>query len=363
MQRELVLAAALFVASCATIDAPTPPLREARLAVRAAENDSAVLSSAPLELKRATESLDRANRALIDGEPDAEVDHHAYLATRRAQTAVAIATAKTDETAIKAAEVDRERARADVRTLEAQAARADATVQRTQTAIALQQTSSAQLQARAAQQQASVSQQQASAANQQADMASRQAAASQAQAADAQAQATYSKAQAASFEAQAATLQTEAAISRSQAEAADARTADLQRKLVDLEAQKTDRGRVVTLGDVLFEFNRADVKPAAQLQLGKLAEFLRQFPERRVSIEGHTDNVGSAAYNDQLSLRRAESIRAQLALLGVSGDRMGSVGYGKQYPVASNTTDTNRAMNRRVEVIISDNEQPVRPRV
>jgi outer membrane protein OmpA-like peptidoglycan-associated protein len=349
MQRELVLVAALFVASCATIDAPTPPLREARLAVRTAETDSAVLSSAPLELKRATESLDRANRALIDGEPDAEVDHHAYLATRRAQTAVIVAAAKTDETAIKAAEVDRERARADVRTLEAQTARADATVQRAHVAIALQQVSSAQLQASAAQQQA--------------DMAARQAAASQAQAADAQAQAAYSKAQAASSEAQAATLQTEAAISRAQAEAADARTADLQRKLADLEALKTDRGRVVTLGDVLFEFNRADVKPTAQARLGKLAEFLRQFPERRISIEGHTDNVGSAAYNDQLSFRRADSIRAQLALLGVSGDRMGAVGYGKEYPVASNTTDTNRALNRRVEVIISDNDQPVRPRV
>jgi outer membrane protein OmpA-like peptidoglycan-associated protein len=338
---ELTVVAALFAASCATIDVPTPALQEARMTVRAAENDSAVVSGAPLEFKRATESLDRANHALASGEPVAEIDHYAYLANRRGQTAIALGAAKSNEAAIKAAEVDRERARADVRTLEAQIARTDATAQRAQAAIAQQQASSAQQQASAAQQQANLAQQQASASRQQADEAARQAVA---------------------FQAQAAASQSQAAQSRAQAESADARAADLQRQLADLEAQKTDRGRVVTLGDVLFEFNRADVKPAARMQLGKLAEFLRQFPERRVLIEGYTDNVGSAAYNDQLSGRRADSIRTQLALLGVNADRMGAVGYGKEYPVASNTTDTNRALNRRVEVIISDTDQPVRPR-
>jgi outer membrane protein OmpA-like peptidoglycan-associated protein len=378
MTRQLVLTlgAALFVVSCATIDAPTPALQEARTTVRAAENDSAVSSGAPLELKLAIESLNRANHALISGEPVAEIDHLAYLATRRAQAALALAAAKSNEAAIKAAEVDRERARADVSTLEAQNARAEANSQRAQAAMALQQAGSAQRQAGAAQQQASAAQQQASAAQQQADEAARQAAASRAQAATSQSLAAASQSQAALAQSQAAESQSQAALSRSQAaesqsqsavfraqaESAEARAADLQRQLADLEAQKTERGRVVTLGDVLFEFNRADVKPAAQVQLGKLADFLRQYPERRVLIEGYTDNVGSAAYNDQLSAKRAESIRTQLVLLGASADRIGSAGYGKDYPVASNTTDTNRALNRRVEVIISDNDQPVRPR-
>jgi len=323
-QLELTIAAALIAASCATIDAPTPALQEARATMRVAEGDSAVLAGAPLELKRANEALDRANHALISGEPIAEIDHHAYIATRRAQLAIAVGAAKNNEAAIKAAEVERERARADVRTLEAQMARTDANAQRAQAAAALQQASSAQ--------------QQASAAQQQADLAARQAAASQAQAAASQSQAEQS---------------------RAQAEASASRAADLQRQLAELEALKTDRGRVVTLGDVLFEFNRADVKPVAQMRLRKLADFLRQYEDRKVLIEGYTDNIGSATYNEQLSFRRAEAIRAQLALLGVGTDRMGAIGYGKDYPVASNNTDTNRAMNRRVEVIISDNDQPV----
>ena len=324
---EFALVAAMLAASCATIDVPTPALRQARDTVRAAQTDPAVLSGAPLELRRANEALDRADRALVNGESPAELDHYAYIATRRAQTAMALAAAKTDENAIKTAEVDRERARADSRTLEAQAARADADAQRAQAAVSAQQASAAQ--------------EQATFARSQAEAAARQAAQSQAQA---------------------AAMQNQVAVSRSQAEAAEARASELQRKLADLEAQKVDRGRLVTLGDVLFEFNRAEVKSTAQARLSKLADFLKQFPERRVLIEGHTDNIGSAGYNEQLSTRRAESIRTQLALLGVSNDRVSTIGYGKDYPVASNDTDTNRAINRRVEVYISDNDQPVRPR-
>ena len=324
---EFAIVAAMLAASCATIDVPTPALRQARDTVRAAQTDPAVLSGAPLELRRANEALERADRALVNGESPAEVDHYAYIASRRAQTAMALAAAQIDENAIKTAEVDRERARADSRTLEATAARADADAQRAQAAVSAQQASAAQ--------------EQTNIARSQAEAAARQAAQAQAQA---------------------AAMQNQVAVSRSQAEAAEARAAELQRKLADLEAQKVDRGRLVTLGDVLFEFNRAEVKTTAQARLSKLADFLKQFPERRVLIEGHTDNIGSAAYNEQLSTRRAESIRTQLTLLGVSNDRLATIGYGKDFPVASNDTDTNRAINRRVEVYISDNDQPVRPR-
>lgn len=324
---EFAIVSAMLAASCATIDVPTPALRQARQTVHSAQADPAVQSGAPLELKRASEALDRADRALINGDTPREIDHYAYVATRRAETAMALAAAKTDEGAIKTAEVDRERARADIRTLEAQAARADADVQRAQAAQSAQQ-------AAAAQQQALAARNQAAQANQ----------------------------IAAQSQAQAAASQTQAELSRAQAEAAEARAGDLQRKLADLEATKVDRGRVVTLGDVLFEFNRAEVKPTAQARLAKLADFLKQYPERRVLIEGHTDNVGSASYNEQLSTRRAESIRGQLVLLGVSSERMATIGYGKDYPVASNDSDTNRAINRRVEVYISETEQAVRPR-
>ena len=146
------------------------------------------------------------------------------------------------------------------------------------------------------------------------------------------------------------------------AAAAEARAASLERQLAALEALKTDRGLVITLGDVLFEFNRAEVKPGAQARMAQLADFLKQYPDRRVSIEGHTDNIGSASYNMELSLRRAESIRGQLIGLGISPERISTAGYGKDFPVAANDTDTNRAINRRVEVVISEPGQVVRSR-
>ena len=327
-RRQWITAALVLLApACATLDTPTPALREARSTVRVAENDSAALAGAPVELRRASDSLERANRASASGEPSLTVDHHAYLATRQAQTAMAIGAAKYNEASIRTAETDRERARADMRALEAQDARAEASAQRTQASIALQQANEAQQQADAARRQAQLARQQVDAAQQ-----------------------------------QAAALQTEAVSSRAQADAAAARAEALRRELAELEAQRTDRGRVVTLGDVLFEFNRSEVRPVARSRLTKLASFLNEFPERQVRIEGYTDNIGSPSYNEQLSSRRAEAIRGQLALLGVDPQRMSAVGYGKDYPVASNNSDTNRALNRRVEVIISDDTQPVRPR-
>ena len=79
-------------------------------------------------------------------------------------------------------------------------------------------------------------------------------------------------------------------------------------------------------------------------------------------IEGHTDSIGSDAYNEQLSRRRAEAVATALERMGVAAPRVTVIGYGKQYPIADNSTDTNRAMNRRVEVYLSNNNQPVRPR-
>lgn len=149
---------------------------------------------------------------------------------------------------------------------------------------------------------------------------------------------------------------------QAQAAAAEARAASLQRQLTTLEALKTDRGLVITLGDVLFKFNRAEVKSSAQTRMAQLADFLRHYPDRRVSIEGHTDNIGTAAYNNELSQRRAEAIRSQLIGLGIASERISTVGYGKDFPVASNDTDTNRAINRRVEVVISEPGQTVRSR-
>ena len=109
---------------------------------------------------------------------------------------------------------------------------------------------------------------------------------------------------------------------------------------------------LVTLGDVLFETNRADVKPGAQASLRKLADFLQQNPSRSVLIEGHTDSVGSDAYNDKLSRERAQAVANYLVSRGISGQRLIITGAGERYPIASNDTEAGRAENRRVEMTI-----------
>lgn len=311
-----LLTAALVSAGCASVSAPPPALVEARNTVSAASADPNVLANAPLELKKANDALARADQALAKGE-DVEVNHHAYLAAQRARTAIAAGNAKASEDLIKTAQVERERARADAREREAQRARSSAVAARAD--------------ARDARAEASIQRDQTAIAQQQASIAQREAANASSQAASALAQ----------------------------ADVANARAASLAVQLAALEALKTDRGLVITLGDVLFEFNRAEVKPSARARMAQLADFLKQYPERRVSIEGHTDSVGSAAYNAELSQRRADAIKGQLIGLGIAPDRIATMGYGKDFPVAANDTDTNRAINRRVEVVISESGQTV----
>jgi outer membrane protein OmpA-like peptidoglycan-associated protein len=94
----------------------------------------------------------------------------------------------------------------------------------------------------------------------------------------------------------------------------------------------------------------------------KLAQFLQENPERKVVVEGYTDSTGSDSYNQQLSERRAESVRRALTRAGVDPQRIQAVGYGEEYPVASNDSPSSRAMNRRVEVTISNDDQRVAPR-
>lgn len=130
----------------------------------------------------------------------------------------------------------------------------------------------------------------------------------------------------------------------------------------DLEAKPSERGTLVTFGDVLFDLNRAQLKPGGMRGIQKLAEFLQDNPERQVMVEGYTDNTGSDDYNLELSERRAESVRRELTRMGVDAQRITARGYGEAYPVASNDTPASRAMNRRVEVTISNDNQQVKPR-
>jgi OOP family OmpA-OmpF porin len=126
----------------------------------------------------------------------------------------------------------------------------------------------------------------------------------------------------------------------------------LMKELSELKARQTERGIVLTIGDVLFAFGKAYLSPKADRNVEKLAVFLNKYPNRNVLIEGHTDSVGSDEYNLDLSRRRADSVKDRLVEDGIDPARITTVGYGKKYPAVSNDTDANRALNRRVEVII-----------
>ena len=130
--------------------------------------------------------------------------------------------------------------------------------------------------------------------------------------------------------------------------------ADMQRQIDALQAKATERGIVLTLGDVLFTSGQADLKVGAASNLIRLVTFLNQNPGRNVEIEGHTDNVGSDDYNQGLSQRRAESVRSFLLQQGISSERIAVSGKGEHTPVADNESEGGRQQNRRVEVIIEN---------
>jgi outer membrane protein OmpA-like peptidoglycan-associated protein len=118
-----------------------------------------------------------------------------------------------------------------------------------------------------------------------------------------------------------------------------------------LHAKKTPRGMVITLGDVLFDTNKAQLKSGGLRNVQKLADFLKQYPTRKVQIEGFTDSTGSTARNQVLSEQRA-----------VTSDRISTKGYGESYAIASNNNAAGRQLNRRVEIVLSDADGNIKPR-
>jgi outer membrane protein OmpA-like peptidoglycan-associated protein len=225
------------------------------------------------------------------------------------------------------------------------------------------QADAAQSQAQAAQlaQQAAASQADAAQSAQQAVLSQQQAAQSQQQAQQALLDAQ--QAQAAKAQADAARAQAEAEAADAQAKAAEAsKTADdanaVREKLRDqlnsvLQTSETARGLIVKMSDVLFDTGKFTLKPSAQISLAKVAGILQAYPGLKVQVEGYTDSVGSDDYNQKLSENRAAAVKDFLASQGVSQSSMTSAGFGKNDPIADNTTSSGRAQNRRVNMVVS----------
>ena len=143
------------------------------------------------------------------------------------------------------------------------------------------------------------------------------------------------------------------------ARSAEERAKALEQELKDLQGKKTDRGVVVTLCDVLFDTGKATLKPGAYTTIDRLATVLKQDANRKVLIEGHTDNVGTDEYNQGLSERRAASVQAALFERGVEASQISTVGKGETTPVAGNDNPAGRQQNRRVELVFQEDRSRV----
>ncbi|MBU1691247.1 MAG: OmpA family protein [Gammaproteobacteria bacterium] len=152
------------------------------------------------------------------------------------------------------------------------------------------------------------------------------------------------------------------AIASANAERDQALIAQQEIQLKELNAKKTERGLVITLGDVLFSSNKAQLESGGIHNVQKLADFLKQYPLYKVLVEGYTDSTGSNNLNQELSDRRANAVRTALLDMGSRSDHVTARGYGEAYPVAGNDTAASRQLNRRVEIILSDGNGNIAPR-
>lgn len=303
------LAAAL--AACSSVPDRNAALDDARSRYNAAQGNANVTALAPDELRRAAEALRLAEAARTSGDSLATIDHLSYLTKQRVAIATETASSRAAQAVTAGAAAERDKMRLEMRTLEADAA---------QRQLAAAQQSNAQM-------------------SSQAEAAQRQLALSQ----DANARKT-----AELNAAEAARIREQERVARR-----DARLGDLEMQLRELNARKTERGMVVTLGDVLFDTGKSQLRGEGTRNLSKLADFFKRNPDRKASIEGYTDSVGSASSNMDLSERRASAVMSALVNMGVPTDRLNALGHGEEMPTASNDNAAGRQMNRRVEIVFT----------
>jgi outer membrane protein OmpA-like peptidoglycan-associated protein len=286
--RRLYTVAALMSLSMACATVPSV-LEQARENYQQMQRDPQVSAQAPVASYEASQALRRTEKAWEETGNEEEVAHLAYLTNRRVEIARETARQKAAEAEALQLKQEREKVLLETRTREAERAKQLAESRAREVQLAQQ-------------------------------------------------------------EAEARARETQEA--QRQAQVAADRAAELEKRFAELKAKQTERGFELTLSDVLFEFDKANLKPGSARSLTNITEFLRENPRRQITIEGYTDNVGSDVYNRELSQRRADAVRDFFVQNGISGDRITARGLGETYPVASNETEAGRQQNRRVQIII-----------
>ncbi|MEY2689458.1 MAG: hypothetical protein RL375_3657 [Pseudomonadota bacterium] len=329
----LTVLTAAVLSACGSLPANNAMLEQARTDYRQAQANGQTQALAPAELRQAGDALARADAAQARKDGSITVNQLSYLARQRVALANEAAARKSAENAVATASTERDALRLAARTREADVANRQAADAARDAANANSAAASSQRQSEAAMRQTANAQQQAAASRQLAADASRQAS-------DAQQLAQASQQQSAAL--------------RQQAGEADQRRIALEKQLSDLNARKTDRGMVITMGDVLFDTGAAKLKSGGLRSVERLSGFLKEYPKRKALIEGYTDSTGSDDTNQVLSERRAESVMSALVGMGVDREQLVPHGYGETYPVAGNDSSGGRQMNRRVEIVLSD---------
>ncbi|MGA9575634.1 MAG: OmpA family protein [Lysobacterales bacterium] len=333
----LALTCAFLVASCAstpTVDPRVTALQD-KLAALESNTELASRGGEALKMAKAAVNLVSVQSRNLS---DQEEAYRFYSADRLITTAEMTARAKLAEDRRKELVKEQDRLVLDARTLEADLARQQTQQARQSAAEAIALRELALAEAAEAQR-----------LRDEAQLAHTLAVEGQLSAESA-ADAARSEAEQARLIAQAEAEKAEMA--RAEADAARAEMDSMRNRLSELEAKQTERGLLITLGDVLFEFNKSELKAGSARNLKPLADVLNERTDQKLIIEGHTDSVGTHAYNMILSEARAQSVANYLVDQGVDISRMTITGMGPDFPVADNATSEGRQLNRRVEVIL-----------
>jgi outer membrane protein OmpA-like peptidoglycan-associated protein len=321
-----LLAVALLGAACTS--APTTSLLDrARSDYHAVQSSPMAATYAPLETKQAGEALALANGAADQHASQEKIDQLTYVAQQKISLTRETIKQKSAEAEIAQAGKQRDQLLLEQRTAEADQSKLNTQIARNEASDAKRNTQMAQ--------------NDAANANRITQLALQEAA---------------------SAKLGTQTAQADAAGAQRAAQEAQARSAQLEAQLSALAAKKTARGDVITLGDVLFGTDLARLNAEGMRNAQKLATLLQDHPQRSALVEGFADSTGSAAHNQDLSERRANAVRSALVDLGVAQERISIRGYGEEHPVAANDTSANRQLNRRVEIVLSDDQGIITPR-